>query len=301
MNDLEIVRAMRADAPRPSSGQLAEGRARLRAAMDPGRRRRRSAMIISASASAAAVAAAAGIILLPAGGGATPPVRQGGSHPQAVLLSATVVLHNAAAAAAQRPAVLPGPHEWVYTKGIKEGPAGRGRFVIQGWERFDGVQSARIEHGRLVILPYGSAQDGDPAATPQGAASYLRSLPASPKALLALIYRKADGVPRNLWPVPGNRDSEAFSLLMTPLFNAPVGVPPAVQANVFRAAALIPGVHVSKILDVLGRPALALSGAGLNNGSFLLDPTSYALIGLQSEGASITRIAVAVVSGPGQR
>ena len=299
MNDLEFVRALRADAPRPSSGQLAEGRARLRAAMRPGHRRGLPAMMII-TASAAAAAAAAGIILLPAGGAAKPGGHPTGSKPQVVqLLSAKVVLDNAAAAAGQRPAMLPGPHQWVYTKAVKEGPAGSGRFTLQGWNRFDGKLSADIEHGRLVILPYGSAQDGGSDATPQAAAAFLRSLPARPNALISVIYRKADAVSRDLWPVPGNRNSEAFSILMTYMFNAPVGVPAAVQANVFRAVALIPGVHVTKATDALGRAALALSGPG-STGYFLIDPKTYVLIGLRDSGGGITRISVAVVTQPGQ-
>jgi hypothetical protein len=77
-------------------------------------------------------------------------------------------------------------------------------------------------------------------------------------------------------------------------------VPPAAQANVFRAAALIPGVHVGKARDALGRPGLALSGAGAN-GYFLLDPRTYALTGLRYGKAAVTRVAVAVVDRPGQR
>jgi hypothetical protein len=252
--------------------------------------------------SAAAAAAVAAAVLLPATRGGVlprPPTATSGPRP-VQLLSVTVVLSRAAAAAERRPAVMPGPRQWVYEKGVKAGPGGRGRFVSEGWIRFDGELSAEISHGRLVVLPYGPAQDGVPDATPQGAARYLRSLPANPAALLRVIYRKAGTVPRDLWAVPGNRDSEAFSILMTLLFNAPAGVPSAVQATVFRATALIPGVHVGKAADALGRPALALSGAGLN-GSFLLDPGSYALIGLRGGGAVITRIAMAVVDGPGQR
>jgi hypothetical protein len=299
MNDLEMVSALRADAPWPSGDRLAEGRTRLRAAMVPGHRRRRPAVIITASTAAAAAAAA--IVLSPAGENAIHRGHSGDSRPPSVqLLSVTVVLRNAAAAAQRRPAVLPGPHQWVFEKGVKAAPAGRGRFIGEGWTRFDGEQSADIERGRLVILPYGPAQDGVPEATPQGAATYLRSLPASPKALLAVIYRKADAEPRDQWAASGNRDSEAFSILMTLMYNAPVGVPPAVQARVFRAAALIPGVRVGKALDALGRPALALSAAGLN-GSFLLDPGTYALIGLRDGGAVVTRTAVAVVGRPGQR
>jgi hypothetical protein len=301
MNDLDMVRALRADAPQPSADRLAAGRDVLRAAIAPSRRRRpRPVMITIASAVAAAAVAAA--VLLPATGGGVllrPRPATSGPHP-ARLLSVTVVLGRAAAAAERRPAVMPGPRQWVYEKGVKAGPGGRGRFVMEGWTRFDGEQSADISRGRLVVLPYGPAQDGVPDATPQGAARYLSSLPTSPAALLKVIYRKADTVPRDLWAVPGNRDSEAFSILMTLLFNAPAGVPPAVEAAVFRATALIPGVRVGKAADALGRPALALSGAGLN-GSFLLDPGSYALIGLRDGGAVITRIAVAVVDGPGQR
>lgn len=87
---------------------------------------------------------------------------------------------------------------------------------------------------------------------------------------------------------------------MTLMFNAPAGVPPAVQADVFRAAALIPGVHVGQARDALGRPGLALSGAGLN-GYFLLDSKTLALVGLRYGKAAVTRIAVAVVDRPGQR
>jgi hypothetical protein len=309
MNELDMVRALRADAPQPSADRLAAGRDLLRTAIVPARRplpRSRPVMITIASAAAAAAVAAA--VLLPAtraGVLPRPPTATSGPRP-AQLLSVTVVLGRAAAAAERRPAVMPGPRQWLYEKGVKavkgEGEAGggRGRFVSEGWTRFDGEQSADISRGRLVVLPYGPAQDGVSDATPQGAARYLRSLPASPAALLKVIYRKADTVPRDLWAVPGNRDSEAFSLLMTMLYNAPAGVPAAVQATVFRATALIPGVHVGKAADALGRTALALSGAGLN-GSFLLDPGSYALIGLRSGGAVITRIDVAVVDGPGQR
>lgn len=302
MNDLDLVRALRADAPRPSRQQLAEGRARLHTAMAPAhpahRGRRRPAMIIAAGAAGAAAVAAT--ILSPAGGRVMPLRADptGSRPPSARLLSVTVVLGQAAAAAERRPAVLPGPHQWVYEKGVKAGPAGR--FTSESWSRFDGQQSADIEHGRLVILPYGSAQDGVPDATPQGAAAYLRSLPHSPKALLAVIYRKAEAEPRAQWAVPGDRDTEAFSILMTLMFNALAGVPPAVQADVFRATALIPGVHVGQARDALGRPGLALSGAGLN-GYFLLDSKTFALIGLRDGKAAITRTAVAVVNRPGQR
>jgi hypothetical protein len=331
MNDLDVVRALRADAPNPSGDRLAEGRARLSTAMAAsalGRRTERVhhaqrtplvprgpravAGVITAVGVAAAVALAT-VVLLPAGGGRVVPVARpviprdqsiasaasaGPTGPAARLLSVTAVLNDAAAAAARRPATLPGPHQWIYDKGVKAGPVSR--FTREGWITFDGARTADIESGRLVVLPYGPGQDGVSAATPQGAASFLRSLPAKPKALLAVIYRKAEATPRDEWAAPGDLDTEAFSILMTYLYNAPVGVPSSVQADVFRAVAWIPGVDVTKARDALGRPALALSAAGLN-GYFLLDPRSYALIGLRDGTAAVTRIAARLVPAPGDR
>jgi hypothetical protein len=302
MNDLDTVRALRADAPSPSGDRLAEGRDRLRTAMAHGYRRhhhhRRTVLATAAGATVAAVLAA--VVLLPAGASPAPAAHPAGARHQAQarLLSVTAVLDNAAAAASRRPSALPGPHQWIYEKGVKAGPASR--FTGESWTTFDGARSADIEHGRLVVLPYGPAGDGVRDATPQGAASFLRALPAKPKALLAVVYRKALATPRDQWAAPGNLDTEAFSILMTFLYNAPVGVPSAVQANVFRAVAWIPGVYVAKAEDALGRPALALTAAGLN-GYFLLNPRTYALTGLRDGAAAVTRIAVKLVAAPGDR
>jgi hypothetical protein len=302
MNDLDMVRALRADAPGPSGDRLAEGRARLRTAMAHGHRhhhhrQRHTVMVASAAAVAAALAA---IVLLPAGRSPAPAGHRAGSRHQSAarLLSVTAVLDNAAAAAQRRPSTLPGPHQWIYEKGVKAASASR--FTAESWTMFDGTRSADIERGRLVVLPYGPAGDGVPDATPQGAASFLRALPAKPKALLAVVFRKAQATPRDQWAVPGNIDTEAFSILMTFLYNAPAGVPSAVQANVFRAVAWIPGVRVTKASDALGRPALALTAAGLNGG-FLLDPRTYALIGVRDGDAAATRVVAKLVAAPGDR
>jgi hypothetical protein len=300
MNDLDMVRAMRADAPSPSGDRLAQGRDRLRAAMTYGHRHHHRRTVIATVAGAAVAAVLATVVLLPAGTRPAP-----GAHPvgprhqsSAQLLSVTTVLDNAAAAASRRPSTLPGPHQWIYEHGVKAGPASR--FTQESWITFDGTRSADIEHGRLVVLPYGPASDGVPDATPQGAARFLRALPATPKALLAVVYRKAQATPRDQWAAPGNLDTEAFSILMTFLYNAPAGVPSAVQANVFRAVAWIPGVHVAKAQDALGRPALALTAAGLK-GSFLLNAHTYALTGLRDGDAAVTRLVAKLVAAPGDR
>jgi hypothetical protein len=296
MNDLDLLRTMRADAPEPAGDRLATGRERLRSAAAPRRDGHRRPIMILAGGLAAASTAAA-VVLVSQQAPATPPAR-----PAVVrLLSATQVLDRAATAAASRPALLPGPHQWVYQKGIKSLTDGSARFTMAGWTRFDGRESAAFENGKLVIYP-GTPQDAKLLATPQAAAGYLASLPADPAAVLAAIYHKADTQPRDQWVSP-NRDARAYSILMTLLWNAPVGVPPAHQAAAFRAMAKIPGVTVrTGLVDVAGRPAIGLSfspGNGLT-GYFLLNPRTYAVSGLSSGGAGVARISVEVVSKPGQ-
>jgi hypothetical protein len=120
--------------------------------------------------------------------------------------------------------------------------------------------------------------------------------------LLAIIYNKADAQPRDQW-VSKNRDARAFSFLITVMWNAPVGVPPEHQGAAFRALAKIPGVTVQTgLADAAGRLAIGLTfktGHGLN-GTFFLDPRTYAISGLSYQGAGLARTAIAVVDKPGQ-
>jgi hypothetical protein len=294
MNDIELLRAMRADAPEPGFDRLAAGRERLRLAAAPRRVGHRRTVTIFATCLAAAATAAAVVLVserAPAAVHARPPVVR--------LLSATQVLDKAAAAAASRPASMPSPHEWLYEKGVKS--HGSHAFAISGWTRFDGQESAALQGGKLVIYP-GTPGDAKLLATPQAAAGYLASLPATAHGVLAAIYHKADAQPRDQWASP-NRDARAYSILMTLLWNAPVGVPPAHQAAAFRALAKIPGVTVrTGLLDAAGRPAIGLSfrpGNGLT-GYFLLNPSNYTVSGLSYGRAGVARISLAVVDRPGQ-
>jgi hypothetical protein len=297
MNDLDLVRGMRADAPEPSGARLDAGRDRLRSAMTPDRHRRVRPTMVVAAGLAAAVAVTGAVILRPAGGTPAAPAHPSAAAPAIRLASATVVLDKAAArAGAGHSFVMPGAHQWIYVKGVKTSPAGV--FTQEGWIRFDGEQSADIENGKLVVLPYGSAQDGDPLATPQGAAQYLSSLPAQPKALLAVIYKKVEAEPRSQWL--GNLDAAAFSELTQLQENAVAGVPAKVQADVFQALALIPGVRDIKTTDALGRPAIGITVTS-QNGYLLLDPRTYRPIGLRYGSSATAQTVLAVVSGPGQR
>jgi hypothetical protein len=297
MNDIELLREMRADAPEPGFDRLAAGRERLRLAAVPGRDGHRRTVTIFATGMVAAVTAAAAVVVVSERAPSVPPVR-----PAIVrLLSVTQVLDKAAAAAASRPATMPKRHQWVYVKGVKSPPDGLPAFVMSSWTRFDGQESATIEHGKLVFYP-GLPQDAKLLATPQAAAGYLASLPATAHGVLAAIYHKADTQPRDQWASP-DRDARAYSILMTLLWNALVGVPPAHQAAAFRAMAQIPGVTVrTGLVDAAGRPAIGLSfrpGNGLT-GYFLLDPHTYAVSGLSYNGSGAARITLAVVNRPGQ-
>ena len=292
MNDLDLLRTMRADAPEPAGDRLAAGRDHLRSAAAPGRDHRSRHVMILASG-----LAAASVIVATQQSRPAPPV----GPAVARLLSSTQVLDRAAAAAASRPALLPGPHQWVYQRGVKSPANGSARFTVAGWTRFDGRKSAVLENGKLVIYP-GTPQDAKLLATPRAAARYLASLPANPAAVLAAIYHTADSQPRDQRVSP-NRNARAYSILMTLLWNAPVGVPPAHQAAAFRAMAKIPGVTVRRgLVDAAGRPAIGLgfsAGKGLT-GYFLLNPRTYAVSGLSSGAASVARISVEVVNKPGQ-
>src|SRR5215469_1260522 len=197
MNDLDMLRAMRADAPDPAEDRLAAGRERLRAATGPlgpghrlrgaagpGYRRpayRRPAMILASGLAVGALAAAAVLVSRPAPGA-----------PSAVrLVSAAQVLDHAASVALAKPALTVRPHQWVYEKGIKSAGSGTHSFTMVSWTRFDGQETAVVEHGKLVFYP-GSSKDGALLATPEAAAGFLTSLPTDPSALLAAIYNKVD-------------------------------------------------------------------------------------------------------------
>jgi hypothetical protein len=304
MNDLDLVRAMRANAPDPASERLATGRKRLHSATARRRTGHRRLVMILAGGVTVTAAAAVIVIRTASAGPAAPAGQPAGpaGRPAAVrLLSATQVLGRAAAAAQGRPALLPAPDQWIYEKGLKFGPGHR--WTTVGWERFDGAEQAWYEHGKLVVY-LGTPQDVALDATPQTAARYLTSLPTAPSALLAVIYQKLDGTPRGQWGSP-DRNTAAFVALATLLSNAAggVGVPPAHEAAVFRAMADIPGVMARPdLVDAAGQPAIGLTPGPHSGYYFLLNPRSYAMIGITTadgrQGA--LSLAVEVVSQPGQ-
>src|SRR5450755_4771951 len=195
MNDLDLVRDLRADVPSPTRERLAPGRARLLASVSrPSRPRyaRRAVLPVTAAASAVAVAAASGAFSGPA-------TRSAAVKPPAIRLTLTAqLLSTAAATVAKHPAVRPGPHQWFYTKFVGH-DYGQPTQSNENWETFDGRRTAYFQNGQLIVhKTLGAFGGGGPAplgeynasATPRTAYNALASLPSNPRALLAVIAKQ---------------------------------------------------------------------------------------------------------------
>jgi hypothetical protein len=123
----------------------------------------------------------------------------------------------------------------------------------------------------------------------------LQTLPTSPHALLAMIYR----IERGHGPGP---DQEAFVTIGDLLRNTIA--PPRVAAALYRAAALIPGVTlVPDVTDAIGRPGVAVArvGPGVDGGvreELIFSQTTLQLIGERTVIArtGVTTGATAIIS-----
>lgn len=333
MNDLDLVREMRADVPAPTRTQLAPGRARLVAALSPPPRRRRlSRAILPVAVAGTAALAAVAVSISGTGPSVHKPLPAGPS------LTARL-LDAASATVARQPAVRPRPHQWIYTKSVYYSYR-RGSQRDENWMTFDGRKTAYFQGGRLIVHtgPGIPGRGGTPlgrydnSATPLTAYDALASLPSDPHALLAVIAGQVARLgPGGMAPgsvvslgLTKSRAVLEFDYLTQLLWNATAGEPPAAEAAVFRALARIPGVSVQQgIIDGLGRPAVGLSATG-GRSQLLLAPRTYQVTGMRqvstghdpvrlvkrgkvywpAKGTVITSIASArpvLVRGPGQR
>ena len=313
MNDLDLVRDLRADVPSPTRERLAPGRARLLASISrPSRPRyaRRAVLPVTAAAAASAVAVA-----VASGALSGPATRSAAVKPPAIRLTLTAqLLSTAAATVAKHPAVRPGPHQWFYTKFVGH-DYGQPAQSNENWETFDGRRTAYFQNGQLIVhKTLGVFGGGGPTplggynanATPQTAYNALASLPSSPRALLAVIARQAAKVGPSVAPgsvvslyAPKGRDELEFDYLAQLLWNSATGEPPAAEAAVFRALAAIPGVSSQQgITDVIGRPAIGLSDNG-GKTQLLLDPRTYQVIGMRA--ASTGTDPVRTIAGKGRK
>lgn len=337
MNDLDLVRELRAAVVAPDDDRLAAGRDRMltdisrpsryRRPARPGWRLTRSggrlALAVGAVTAAVAVACAAvlGGTAAPSGphAGATGsrPAATG-SHPATVSLAARI-LTAAARTVASAPAARPGNRQWVYSKFVQT-ETGQPAQSNESWIRFDGLEQAYFQSGRLVIQPEASGSGG-----PLDNYHALAALPASPTAILA-VARAAVGTTPAQWEkwaagsvvaglAPRTTGQAEFDYLAFLLWQSFAAAPPAAQAHVYQAMAAIPGVTVTRGLrDAVGRTGIGVTANGQS--WLILDPRTFQVIGVNEKtipakvkGAPVTASGtiamafamVAIVDAPGRR
>lgn len=283
-----------------------------------GRRRRRRNRARAASAGTALAVAAGAVVVLGSGGGET----VGPPPPATRLVSAAEVLGKAARTVEARPAAKARPDQWWYTKALEVGVAtehGPEPHTSEDWIKLDGTQDASLQRGRLVFYRHRGAG----AERARAELDQLSSLPADPAGLRAMIYKRVDASPAREHIVP-DRDGQAFRDATQMLWDAPVTMPPATQAALYRVIATIPGVQIDRnVRDDAGRPAIALSrGFGEQ---YLLDPSTYQMVAQRTVNTgrnaprtasgtdprfnvpvgavmySLTRVVTKLVDRPGQR
>lgn len=314
MNDLDVVRDLRAEIPLRDAARMAEGRARLLAETAatrprahrtrPPRTRRARLITVVASAVAVSAAAVAGYALIPAADpGAAHPAAKAGEVPQQATLAARILREASATVERASVAAEPAPGQWIYAKTVDYQPQA-GTTTSENWMTFDGVRTAYYDSpgGPLVVHTSASgapdiAKDTSPLAafshfvTPKTAYDALASLPSDPSALLAEIGKAAASAGgANIAagdPVAGsaprNQAQLEFDYLTVLLWNAAGGMggPPKAEADAFRAMAALPGISVQQgVTDAAGTETIAVSDDGGYN-QLLLDPRTYQVLGLR--------------------
>jgi hypothetical protein len=300
MNEVDLVSRLREDIPAPAL-DTAQARLRQQIAADsrgsgpgwpvpgsgraPNRRTGRGRARLVVAAGTAAAALAAGALVLhgapgqPAiGHGGTRP-GHAGAQPKPAGTAAQLVAYATRTAAAAPP-FRPGPHEWTYTEFRQAGSSAGGggyllgppneRLTVRQWTRVDGLQTAVIEHGRLVISP---VIPHSPVPLPVGWPSvsyrYLDSLPASPARLKSVIR--------------ANLGSASPAVIFTAVWALMrnVVLPPRLQAELYSVLVSLPGVRFDPSLtDLVGRSGIGLYlVTGNVRDEIVISPVSYGFMG----------------------
>jgi hypothetical protein len=322
----ERLVAFRSTIPFPSRARLTPGRDRLlaatmteagetgvrqRAASGPSLRWRPVAALAAAGA-VAAVAVGAGYALTAHTGrtgkpaGSTAAARAPQVTRQATL--AAKVLHDAARVAAKAETREPSPGQWIFSESIQTGYRFHAPFTSPPeWITFDGGQTAYYQgpDGSGPLVVHTNRTSFPPPGTspwtalntygisPKIAWDVLDSLPANPRALLAVIAKHA-GAQSAAGPSAagvlfggGRPTTEAqveFDYLTLLMWNAQSGLggPPSGDSAAYSALAILPGISVQEgITDAAGAPAIGVSADGGYN-QLLLSPATYQVIGLRS-------------------
>ncbi|MFI6908741.1 CU044_5270 family protein [Nonomuraea sp. NPDC050394] len=264
MDELRSLREWRADVPEPGAEWIIPERRRLLTRIR-GRGRALGRRLLAVGAMGAAITVAV-VTLRP-----QPPAQEPATPATVVQFDSTLVLARAAEVAGRREsAPVPLPTQWHYTKTLDKQPNSDTAEPSEGWQRYDGMQAAGFdEDGRLHVGPEENPLDADDDdLTPQQYDAKLRELPTDPKKLLAKVTgdrhwikgAREEGVPDSVTP----DDIRAYHVIM--LYLSRYGsMPPRLEAAMFRALALIPGVRIEQgVSDAAGRSGLGvwLEGPG---------------------------------------
>ncbi|NUT38531.1 MAG: CU044_5270 family protein [Thermoactinospora sp.] len=279
MDDLKLLRELRADTPEPDADRLRELRKRAL------RRRRR--LPVMPSVLVVAVAAAAVVVATAERPQVTRVV------PETVLLNAETVLEQAARAAAKRAAPSrPRPDQWQYTRTLVVQPSSGERTEQERWIRYDGKQTASREPDGTVRVVDLAPDPGDDDLPPQGYARKLAELPTDPDELLRHVTgdRHWIDLPKGEGSAEGGEDpaSRAYRVLGVYLGQQAV-MPPKLEAAIFRALAKIPGVTIEQgVTDAAGRVGLGMYRPELgydpnvSRRYRIFDPTTYRVLADQT-------------------
>ncbi|MET8339871.1 CU044_5270 family protein [Streptosporangium canum] len=284
MDDLRSLREWRAEVPEPGQEWIIPERRRLLTRMrGRGQALRRRMLVVVALGAAAALAVAT---LRPETSIPGP-----ANTPSVVRLDSSVVLAHAAEVTGRRKgAQVPLPTQWHYTKTLDKQPISDTTKTHERWLRYDGKQSAGFgEDGELVVRDV-PPDPGDDDLSPQQYDAKLRALPTDPRKLLAKVTgdrhwiegAHEEGVPKSAEPA----DARAYRVIM--LYLSRYGsMPPRLEAAMFHALALIPGVRIEQgVRDAAGRSGLGVWRAGdfdtPERRYDILDPVTYRYLGHQT-------------------
>jgi hypothetical protein len=332
MNELDVLKELRASLPEPSAATMAAGRASLAAAIQANsaptvarphrrharphaapaipravnRRRAATACVLAALTATAAVIA---VSVSNAGPQAPRSHHHAASGPPIKAQLAAKVLQRAAAAVTRNQATEPSGGQWFYSKTVDYEVGGKPPTTAdQEWGTFDGRYTAYHAGGQLIVHANPGPITGrgataldrfDDTATPRTAYQALASLPANPAALLAVISAHVATLNPGqvLSPIqqyaPRSSSQVTFSYLVDLMWNASDGQPPAAQASVYRAMARMPGVIVQRnVTDAAGQVTIGVSDNG-GIDQLLLDPRTYAVVGIREVSTGVSPIYVA--------
>jgi hypothetical protein len=288
MDDLRSLREWRAEVPEPGQEWIVPQRRQLLMRMR-GRRRVLGRRLLVVGALAVAAPAVAVATLQP-----QPPAQVPNATPSVAQLDSGVVLARAAeVAGGRRTAQAPLPTQWHYTKELDKQPNSDTIETREQWIRYDGRQAASFgEDGQLIV---GEEQDppdpGGDDLSPQQYDAKLRELPTDPRKLLAKVTGDRHWVEGALEEgVPKSRESanaRAYRVIM--LYLSRYGtMPPRLEAAMFRALALVPGVRIEhSVSDAAGRSGLGIwleqAGDPRPFRSYdILEPATYRYLGRQT-------------------